>query len=161
MVTKADMKATLEDAGIPLPENWAKMSLARAEAFTKTATKKPPVKRALAGMAAATMSAARAVAGLGAAALDAAEAFTELKETTTKLAYAQNTGTMPRDPKWKRSGSALGKHEFYPSYPAADPVPLTRQVRRQNERRASMMPIGARQSAWHALNGFGRIGSGV
>lgn len=68
--------------------------------------------------------------------------------------------TMPKDPKWRRRapGSARG---WYPVRKLADdPVPMTRQVRRQNERRDQKMPIGASQSVWHKTMGFGKIGTG-
>lgn len=118
--TKKEWAEKLAEAGIELPENWGKMSSARAEDWAKAKLNVPG-------------SASDKVARLARSAVSAIGA----------------------------AAHALDKYEFYPSYPGPDPEPMTRQVRRQNERRASKMPIGARQSAWHALNGFGRIGSGV
>ena len=81
-----------------------------------------------------------AVAGLGAAVVDGAKEPEHFGQT--------KAATMPKDPKWRRRapGSARG---WYPVRKLADdPVPMTRQVRRQNERREEKMPIGASQSLW-------------
>ena len=66
--------------------------------------------------------------------------------------------TMPKNPKWKRTTS--GGRGWHPTRPAADPEVMTRQVRRQNERREQKMPIGARQDVWHKTMGFGKVGKG-
>jgi hypothetical protein len=168
MTTKKELQAQLEAAGISLPAGWSKMSLPRAREWATAELKSNPNKRLVGRLARSAVSAIGAAAhALGGAMARAAEATSDLADAfaATPPAYASapraKAATMPKDPNWKRGGSQPGKYEFYPSYPGPDPEPMTRQVRRQNERRASKMPIGARQSAWHALNGFGRIGSGV
>lgn len=44
--------------------------------------------------------------------------------------------------------------------PAADPEPITRQVRRQNERTATKMPLELTTEQWHKLKGYGKINTG-
>ena len=167
--SKKEWAEKLAEAGVELPENWGKMSSVRAEDWAKAKLNVPgSASDKVARLARSAVSAIGAAAhALGGAMTRASEATSDLADafSMTPPAYASapraKAATMPKDPNWKRGGSQLGKYEFYPSYPGPDPEPMTRQVRRQNERRASKMPIGARQSAWHALNGFGRIGSGV
>lgn len=168
MATKSELKAQLEAAGIALPDNWAKMTSARAETFAKTALQKAPATGAIAGMK-------RRAIGLASAALAAGSALVNLAVDTAETARAvvfadpepedtrrpqAKAATMPKNPNWGRTERKYQKNSFYPTYPAPDPEPLTRQVRRQNERRTPKMPIGARQSAWHALMGYGPVGSG-
>lgn len=54
---------------------------------------------------------------------------------------------------WKRTTG--GGRGWVPARKiAADPVPMTRQVRRAKERRAHKMPLGMKQADWHRANGF-------
>ena len=41
---------------------------------------------------------------------------------------------------------------------AQDDLELSRQVRRQMERRAKKMPIGLSQAMWHSANNFPKLG---
>lgn len=145
------------NAGFRLPENWGKLSTARAEAERDRllGVKSPKV-----GMAKAIGAMLGAMIGGAAAAVTSvAETVVHIRQEPEDLRRPQvKKATMPKNPNWGRSQKAPGKNQFLPVRKmAADPVPLTRQVRRQNERRAAKMPIGARQEGWHAINGFGKI----
>lgn len=165
MTSKIEMAARLREAGISLPDNWGKLSTSRAQAFVDSTLDSPKVKGGLKRLAASMGAAA---AAMGAAAISAAGSFLEAATAATDYSEAVTTGPSgpPEgyvrktllNPGWARSTG--GNRGWYPSYPAADPDPITRQVRRQNERRLRKMPIGARQSVWHDLRGFGKVGSG-
>ena len=151
MATKIEWAQQIKAAGLELPENWGKLSTSRAEAVKDKllGTVKPSLARTIGRMAGAAIG---AVVGLGAAVMDGAKEPEHFGQT--------KAATMPKDPKWRRRapGSARG---WYPVRKLADdPVPMTRQVRRQNERRDQKMPIGASQSVWHKTMGFGKIGTG-
>lgn len=140
MATKIEWAQQIKAAGLELPENWGKLSTSRAGAIIG----------AVLGMGAAAVE----VAGDVRQAVVPAKAPEPVRKAQTKAA------TMPKDPKWRRRapGSARG---WYPVRKLADdPVPMTRQVRRQNERRDQKMPIGASRSVWHKTMGFGKIGTG-
>lgn len=60
-------------------------------------------------------------------------------------------------PAFRKWATPKGRQFFKVKKFAADPDPMTRQVRRQNERRNEKMPIGARQDEWHGLSGFSKV----
>lgn len=60
-------------------------------------------------------------------------------------------------PAFRKWATPKGRQFFKVKKFAADPDPMTRQVRRQNERRNEKMPIGARQDEWHKLSGFAKV----
>lgn len=141
------------NAGFRLPDNWGRLSTARAEAerdrLLGVKAKKVGLAKVIGTMAGAMLSMAAA------AVTSVAETVVTAKDyndgPSEKRAQVKNA-TMPKNPNWGRSQKAPGKNQFLPVRKmAADPVPLTRQVRRQNERRAGRMPIGARQENWHRL----------
>lgn len=163
MSTKIEWAAQLRKAGIDLPENWAKLSTSRAQAFTEKALGTPPKKGTMARAATFVGAVIGTLAGAAVSGAKAvAEAVTpEPVEAPAPVRKSRPEGYVRKtveNPKWARTTG--GGRGWFPSYPAADPDPITRQVRRQNERRAGKMPIGARQSVWHGLKGFGKIGPG-
>lgn len=148
------------NAGFRLPDNWGKLSTSRAEAERDRllGVKSPKV-----GLAKAIGTMAGTVLGMAAAALgnavtSVAATAKEYNDGPSEKRAQTKAATMPKNPNWGRSEKTLGKTQFYPVRRlAADPEPMTRQVRRQNERRAVKMPIGARQSIWHEVMGYGKI----
>ena len=163
MATKIEWAQQIKAAGLELPENWGKLSTSRAEAVKDKllGTAKPSLGHTIGRAAGAIIG---AVLGMGAAAVEVAgdvrQAVVPAKAPEPVRKAQTKAATMPKDPKWRRRapGSARG---WYPVRKLADdPVPMTRQVRRQNERRDQKMPIGASQSVWHKTMGFGKIGTG-
>lgn len=145
------------------PENWGKLSTSRAEAVKDKllgkATKSVAsiIGAGIGRMAGAILATGSALVNATEAAVDLVSATKAVEDTRRPQAKA---ATMPKNPNWGRSEKRLGKTQFYPVRRfAADPVPLTRQVRRQNERREQKMPLGARQSIWHDVMGYGKIGN--
>ncbi len=55
--------------------------------------------------------------------------------------------TLP-NPAWKRTTGG-GRGWYRVQNMAPDPVPMTRQVERQNARRFLKMPLGVSQAEWH------------
>lgn len=168
MLTKNEIAEKLIAKGIALPPNWGKLSTTRAKAFldiaetTATANTKSVAAVIGAGLgrvAGAVLAAAGAVAG---GVVSVAETVVHIRQEPEDLRRPQiKKATMPKNPNWGRSEKTLGKTQFYPVQKlAADPDPITRQVRRQNERREQKMPIGARQEGWHRVMGFGKVGRG-
>lgn len=161
MTTKNELAEQLTARGIALPANWGKMSLARAQAFADIgAATKPSLGQTIGRAAGAIVG---AVLGMGAAAVEVAgdvrQAVIPAKAPEPVRKAQTKAATMPKNPKWKRTTG--GGRGWYPARKlAADPEPMTRQVRRQNERREQKMPIGARQDLWHKAQGFGKIGTG-
>ena len=163
MTSKIEWAQQIKAAGLELPENWGKLSTSRAEAakdkLLGKATKSVAtiIGAGLGRVAGAILAAGSVLANATEAAVSLASASKEIEGTRRPQAKA---ATMPKNPNWGRSEKRLGKTQFYPVRRfAADPVPLTRQVRRQNERREQKMPIGARQSIWHDVMGYGKIGN--
>ena len=159
MATKIEWAQQIKAAGLELPENWAKLSTSRAEAAKDKllGTKKPTLGKTIDRAIGAIVG---AVLGLDVAAGDVRQAVIPVKAPEPVRKAQTKAATMPKDPKWRRRapGSARG---WYPVRKlAADPVPMTRQVRRQNERREQKMPLGARQELWHKTMGLGKIGTG-
>lgn len=163
MATKIEWAQQIKAAGLELPENWGKLSTSRAEAIKDKllGTEKPSLGHTIGRTAGAIIG---AVLGMGAAAVEVAgdvrQAVAPTKAPEPVRKGQTKAATMPKDPKWRRRapGSARG---WYPVRKLAEaPVPMTRQVRRQNERRGEKMPIGVSQSLWHKANGFGQIGTG-
>ena len=163
MATKIEWAQQIKAAGLELPENWAKLSTSRAEAIKDKllGTEKPTLGKTLDRAVGAVLG---AVLGLGGAVVEVAgdvrQAVAPTKAPEPVRKGQTKAATMPKDPKWRRRapGSARG---WYPVRKLADaPVPMTRQVRRQNERRKGKMPIGVSQSLWHKAKGSGQIGTG-
>ena len=162
-MTKIEWAAQLRKAGIDLPENWGKLSTSRAQAFTEKALAGKPAKGGLGRLAASIGAVAASAMSAAGAMVDTALAVTGMNEAVEALpersgppeGYVRKT--LP-NPGWARYTG--GMRGWLRSYPGADPDPITRQVRRQNERRAGKMPIGSRQSIWHDLKGFGKVGAG-
>ena len=163
MATKIEWAQQIKAAGMELPENWAKLSTSRAEAAKDKllGTAKPTLGKTIDRAVGAIVG---AVLGLDRAAVEVAgdvrQAVAPTKAPEPVRKAQTKAATMPKDLKWRRRapGSARG---WYPVRKLADaPVPMTRQVRRQNERRGEKMPIGVSQSLWHKANGFGQIGTG-
>ena len=65
--------------------------------------------------------------------------------TRDQKGYSDNPG-------WRRTTGG-GRGWYLVRKLAADPVPMTRQVRRKNERRARKMPIGMSQAEWMRRKG--------
>lgn len=152
MTTKIEWAAQIKKAGLELPENWGKLSTSRAEA----------AKDRLLGNA--TKSVASIIgAGLGRMAgvvLAAAGDMISTDKSEPKSRGQTKPATMPKDLNWRRRTKGSSRGWYIVRELAADPEPVTRQVRRQNERREQKMPIGARQEIWHKTMGFGKIGKG-
>lgn len=182
MATKIEWAQQIKAAGLELPENWGKLSTSRAEVWkdkalaavqhkpsamgkTTAAVKDAkPLRGGIMGLGRAIGAVAVAMAGLAGATVETAASVVGLRDATEPPGRARTpqtkAATMPKDPKWRRRapGSARG---WYPVRKLADdPVPMTRQVRRAEERRASKMPVGASQALWHRAQGFGQIGYG-
>lgn len=160
MTTKNELAEQLTARGIALPANWGKMSLARAQAFADIgATTKPSLGQSIGRAAGAIVG---AVLGLGAAAVEVAgdvrQAVAPAKAAEPVRRAQTKAATMPKDPKWKRTKG--GGRGWYPSAPSPLPEVLTRQLRRQLERREDKMPLGASQTVWHKAQGFGKVGLG-
>lgn len=154
MTTKIEWAQQIRAAGLELPENWGKLSTSRAEAVKdKLLGKATKSVASIIGAGIGRM--AGAILATGSALANATKAVEDARRPQAKAA------TMPKNPKWGRSEKRLGKTQFYPvrRY-AADPVPLTRQVRRQNERRADKQPLFMSQREWHQINGFGKVAGG-
>lgn len=165
MMTKNEIAEKLIAKGIALPPNWGKLSVARAQALLDiaetTATKSvaPIIGAGLGRVAGAVLAAAGAVAG-GIASVAETIVPAQHEPEDTRRPQAKKA-TMPKNPNWGRSEKPPGKRQFMPVRKlAADPEPITRQVRRQNERRDQKMPIGARQEGWHKVMDFGKVGPG-
>ena len=180
MTTKAELAARLTAININLPENWAKLSLARATAFVENseAPAKPKRKTLAQGIGAI---AGAVVGGVMASfnqhvpepEIKAGKIRMDLPELDGMKGYDESSrlkatgqtkaATMPKDPKWKRQGSdRLRPGQWYPG--RAKPVDLataSRQVKRALLRREDKMPIGANQSLWHKAQGFGAIGGRI
>lgn len=80
---------------------------------------------------------------------------------TDRIIKSRAAGKTTHKTVWKRRpegtrGKLYGIQFYAALKPAADPVPMTRQVRRQNERRAVKMPLKMSQKKWHQMNGFGK-----
>lgn len=160
MTTKAELAARLTAINVNLPENWAKLSLARATAFVENSQAPAKPKR----MSLAKSEGAIAGAVLGAASASLAGAIFPMPELDGMKATGQTkAATMPKDPKWGRQGSdRLRPGQWYPG--RAKPVDLetaSRQVKRALLRREDKMPLGANQSLWHKAQGFGAIGGRI
>ena len=163
MATKIEWAQQIKAAGLELPENWGKLSTSRAEALKDKllAGPKPSLGKTIGRAAGAVLG---AVLGFGGAAVEVAgdvkravipdKAPEPVRKGQTKAA------TMPKDPKWRRSGSGGGRGWYPVRKMAADPVPMTRQVLRAWERRKDKMPLGASQALWHKAQGFGKVGPG-
>ena len=147
MTNKAELAARLTAININPPENWGKLSLARATVFVENSEAPAKPKR----KTLAETLGANAGAVLGAASAPVA------RSGQTKAA------TMPKDLKWKRQGeNRLRKGQWLVARVA--PVVLetaSRQVLRALKRREDKMPLGANQSVWHRAQGFGTIGGRV
>ena len=164
MTSKIEWAQQIKAAGIELPENWGKLSTSRAEAVKdKLLGKATKSVASIIGAGIGRM--AGAILATGSALVNATEAAVDLVSATKAVEDARRpqakAATMPKNPNWGRSEKRLGKTQFYPvrRY-AADPVPLTRQVRRQNERRADKQPLFMSQREWHQINGFGKVAGG-
>lgn len=165
MTTKIEWAVQIKKAGLALPENWGKLSTARAEVL-KNKLLGTANKTVMATIGSGIGRAAGAILAMGAAAVNATEEV--VKATAARAAYNEPSevrmaqvkkATMPKNPNWGRSEKAPGKTQFYPVRRfAADPDPMTRQVRRQIERRADKQPVFMRQRQWHEINGFGKVG---
>ena len=162
MATKIEWAQQIRAAGLELPENWAKLSTSRAEAAKDKllGTEKPTLGKTIDRAVGAIVG---AVLGLGGAAVEVAggvrQAVIPVKAPEPVRRAQTKAATMPKNLKWKRTTG--GGRGWYPvGSPAADPEVMTRQVRRQNERREQKMPIGARQDIWHKTMGFGKVGKG-
>ena len=159
MTSKIEWAQQIKAAGLELPENWGKLSTSRAEAakdkLLGKATKSVAtiIGAGFGRVAGAILAAGSVLANATEAAVGLASASKGIEDTRRPQAKA---ATMPKNPNWGRSEKRLGKTQFYPVRRfAADPVPLTRQVRRQNERRADKQPLFMSQREWHQINGFG------
>lgn len=140
---KIDGATALKKAGIPLPENWGKLSTSRAEAFVEkafaTQPAEKPKKKGLMGRAAAAI--AGAVAGAATAVADAGTYLIGDNEDRRyapvdgldKAARKNATMKVYSDPKYRKTTNrmrrfmASNKRHAYPT----DPVPMTRQVARR------------------------------
>ena len=163
MATKIEWAQQIKAAGLELPENWAKLSTSRAEAAKDKllGTKKPTLGKTIGR---ATGAIVGAVLGLGRAAVEAAggvrQAVIPVKAPEPVRKAQTKAATMPKDPKWRRRAPRSARGWYPVRKLADDPAPMTRQVRRQNERREQKMPIGVKQGLWHNMMGFGKIGTG-
>lgn len=132
---KIDGATALKKAGIPLPDNWGKLSTSRAEAFVERAFATQPAKKvgiighAKAGMmavAAAMVHGAEAVADrvLGTAEPEAPKLDDSARRWAKVKVYS--------DPTYVRTTRATRRmNARYRLGYAADPVPMTRQVARR------------------------------
>lgn len=169
MTTKAELAERLTAIGITLPENWGKLSLARATAFVENSEAPAKPKRktlaqsigAIAGAVLGAASASLAGVIVPMPELDGMKGYDE--SSRLKASGQTKAATMPKDPKWKRQGSdRLRPGQWYPA--RVKPVDLataSRQVKRALLRREDKMPVGANQSLWHKAQGFGAIGGRV
>lgn len=165
MTSKIEWAQQIKAAGLELPENWGKLSTSRAEAakdkLLGKATKSVAsiIGSGIGRMAGAILSAGAAM-GQSIATVTEVVVTGNYEPEDTRRPQAK-AATMPKNPNWGRSEKRLGKTQFYPvrRY-AADPVPLTRQVRRQNERRSDKQPLFMSQREWHQINGFGKVAGG-
>lgn len=153
MKSKRDLAAAMAVAHLDLPDNWSKMTTARAQACVDENLKP---KATVARLGAAILGAAVAAGGAAKAMLGLGEAVADLNDATARTGppegYVRKTLL---NPGWARLTG--GNRGWRPSYPSEGPSPASRQVERQNERRSAKMPIGFRQVAWHELKGFGKI----
>lgn len=62
-------------------------------------------------------------------------------------------GEVRYNPEWRRANQPPARKR----HPTLLPKPLTRQIKRQMERRADKQPLGMSQQKWHDLNGLGKV----
>ncbi len=98
--TKQDFAMTLSDAGIPLPPNWSKMTTDRAETWTRAQIDAKEVveattRKGLVALAAAALGSIGAMLSVNGVPVTRAERL-------AAVGKKENTGTMPRDPKWHK-----------------------------------------------------------
>lgn len=138
-MTGAELDAVRKDfeaVGVS-PAGWGKMRVSEKAAWLKRnlddfrkASEKPSLKSRI-------LSGAKSLLGI------------EMADKPTR-----KTVEHPAFRKWP---TPKGRQFFMVKKLAADPDPMTRQVRRQNERRNEKMPIGARQDERHRLSGFSKV----
>ena len=135
-----------EAAGIA-PQGWAKMRVSeKAKWLGRYASEFRLAQRGKSAIAASVSAGVAFASGLKAA-VEKGLGFDKPERTRMTVEH-------PAFRKWK---TPKGRHFFKVKKIAADPDPITRQVARANERRASKMPIGARQDEWHKLSGFAKV----
>lgn len=146
--TKAEAAGLLAQNGIELPENWSKLSTARAVTWATNevgarqflaaaepaaaAPKKTAVVAATAGMAkvsAGILSLGAAIGGV----IKAASEFLGVAEENISVHIKKTAvpGEVYYNPKWKRVGPGKSRGWYPARRIAADPVPMTRQVARR------------------------------
>lgn len=155
---KIDGASRLKLAGLPLPENWGKLSTSRAEAYVTKALAEAmpakPKKGVLAAVAGAVVSGAKA-------AVDAATTYVLGDEDTRLDKAARKNAEMKvfSDPKYRRTTNKMRRFlaANRPMREAVNPEKPTRQMLRRAAIEGVKQPLDMSQQAWHQLKGLGKV----
>lgn len=153
---KIDGATALKKAGIPLPENWGKLSTSRAEAFVTKALSIGEAPKN--GLLAAAYG---AVAGAIGDTVDAAKTLVLGDEQNRLDKAARKNAAMKvfSDPKYRRTTNKMRRFFEANTVPkeAINPEKPTRQMLRRAAIEGVKQPLDMSQQAWHQLKGFGKV----
>jgi hypothetical protein len=75
------------------------------------------------------------------------------KRKPKPVARDHTPGEVRYNPEWRKANQPPARKP----HPTLLPKPLTRQLKRQADRRANKQPLGMSQEKWHRLMGLGKV----